>query len=174
MDNVTTNEVKGKRGKAKLPCNKDFLTDSIGVVEANGALKNLGALWVAASEHYNSTYPNEPKITPSVALLRTAEYGIAHKTQAGKKGRAAGTPGAGRPKQFVKLPIAFFEAEMKAIFAACEGNLVAQEHCLNLLGALNDEVEAETLEPIEDEEEIPRIPYVVVKEEEVIEEGVPA
>ncbi len=172
--NVPSTEVKKRKARAKLPCNVDFLKDSLVHVEATGPLANRALLYKTVSEHYNTVYIAEPKISPSIAMLRIEEFKLEMKTPIAPRGRPAGS-GFGRKKMFVKVPIELYKAELNAAFVACEGNNTAQEHILNLLGVLNEDVE--TLEPIE--EEIPRAPYEVVKDadseaKETIQEAIPA
>ena len=75
--------------RTAMKVNQAILEASVAEAEKNGPLKNLVALWQATSAIYNKT--TKGTITPSVVMLRCADWNIAYKTVAGKRGRPAST-----------------------------------------------------------------------------------
>ena len=66
--------------KPAAPVNRRDLENAIGVVEADGPLKNRSLLYAEVSKAMN-----DPKITPSVVLSRITDWHLTVKTPFGKK-----------------------------------------------------------------------------------------
>lgn len=80
--------------KVQKAVNRTILTESIKAAEENGPLSNRQLLYGAVAERYNLAIgPNSPKlwVTPSIVLLRIAEWQLKVKTPKGQRGRPKGT-----------------------------------------------------------------------------------
>ena len=75
-------------GRKTIEINLDLLKESISLVEANGPLANLSALYQQVSDVMVSK--GEAHVNPQLVMLRINKLNIPVKTQKGKRGRQPG------------------------------------------------------------------------------------